>query len=236
MFRAMAIAALAAVIAAGTSFAPATNAQQVVDRIVARIEGDVLLESDLRELGQFQELNGATPELDSQRLEELIDQWIIEHEAQDANFPEPSDADVAAGVKQIAGDFPSAAAYQQRLKELGLPDAAVKRQVRNEIYLSRYLDYKFRTSVQVDADAEQKYYDNELAPKLKAKGQTPPPIDSIRSQIHELLIQQGITARAAQWLTESRSQIKVETLTLPGLAKKAPAQPNSGHEEGPSKN
>ena len=49
---------------------PATRAQQssaptVVDRIVARVEGDVLLLSDLRELGQFQELLGGEPEAES---------------------------------------------------------------------------------------------------------------------------------------------------------------------------
>jgi len=194
---------------------PATRAQQssaptVVDRIVARVEGDVLLLSDLRELGQFQELLGGEPEAESKRLDELIDQWIVEREAQAAHFTPPSDAEVTAAAQQLEKSLGGAQAYQARLVEVGLAATAVRRLLGQELFFNRYFDYKFRPAAQVDGDAEQKYYEGEFTKQMKARGQAVPPLDSVREQIHELLVQQDISARAAQWLAESRSRLKIE--------------------------
>lgn len=188
----------------------AATAQQVVDRIVARVEGDVLLLGDVRELGQFQELLGGEAETESKRLDELIDQWIVGREAQAAHFTSPSDADVSSAVQQLEKSLGGAQAYQKRLGEVGLTSTAVRRLLGQELFFNRYFDYKFRPAAQFDSDAEQKYYDADFTKQLTARGQTVPPIDSVRDQIHELLVQQDISARAAQWLTESRSRLRIE--------------------------
>jgi len=202
---------------------PAVRAQQVVDRIVARIEGDVLLLSDLRELGQFQQLQGEKVEPESTRLNELIDQWIIEHEGQAAQFPEPSEADVTASVDKLKKDLGGEEVFQKRLKETGLSQAAVQRMLRRVLFFSRYIDYKFRTAAQIDPAAEEKYYNTEFADHMKARGETLPPLDSVRPAIHELLVQEDISKHAAEWLTESRSRIKVEM--VPAALSSAPGNP-----------
>jgi hypothetical protein len=202
---------------------PAIRAQQVVDRIVARIEGDVLLLSDLRELGQFQQLQGEKVEPEPTRLNELIDQWIIEHEGQAAQFPEPSEADVTASVDKLKKDLDGEEIFQKRLKETGLSQAAVQRMLRRVLFFSRYIDYKFRTAVQIDPAAEEKYYSTEFADHMKARGEKLPPLDSVRPAIHELLVQEDISKHAAEWLTESRSRIKVEM--VPAALSSAPGNP-----------
>ena len=136
---------------------PVARAQQVVDRIIARIQDDVLLQSDLRELGEFQQLQGTKVEPESTRLDELIDQWVIEHEGQAAQFPQPSDADVNAGVEQLKKNLGGEGAFQKRLKETALSVASVRRILARILFYSRYLDYKFRTAAQVDSAAEEKY-------------------------------------------------------------------------------
>jgi hypothetical protein len=201
---------LAAVLCATAASSISSRPQIVVDRIVARIEGEVLLLSDLRELAQFQQLLGDKPEPESKRLDELIDQWIIEHEAEAALFSQPSDADVSAEVQQLQKDLGDAHAFQARLAELQLSPIAVRRQVKRELFFTRYLEYKFRPAAQVDAAAEQKYYDTEFAPQMTARGEKVPPLDSVRAQIHELLVQKDISTRADEWLTESRKRLKIE--------------------------
>jgi hypothetical protein len=193
-------------------------AQQVVDRIIARIGDDVLLQSDLRELGQFQQLQGSSVEPESTRLDELIDQWVIEHEGQAAQFSQPSDADVNAGLEQLKKNLGGEDVYQKRLKETGLSPASVRRILSRILFYSRYLDYKFRTAAQIDSAAEEKYYNTEFAEQMKARGEKLPPIDTVRPAIHELLVQQDISKRAAEWLTESRSRLKVEIVPASGSA------------------
>jgi hypothetical protein len=215
--RALLLILFAAISIVGSS---AVRAQQVVDRIIARIEDEVLLQSDLRELGEFQQLQGTKVEPESARLDELIDQWVIEHEGQAAQFPQPSDADVNTSVDQLKKNLGGEDVFQKRLKETGLSAASVKRILARILFYSRYLDYKFRTAAQIDTAAEDKYYNTEFANQLKARGEKLPLIDSIRPQIHELLVQEDISRRAAEWLTESRSTLKIEI--VPGTVSGAP--------------
>jgi hypothetical protein len=214
--------ALIAIIFVSASVA---RAQQVVDRIIARIEGDVLLQSDLRELGEFQQLQGEKVEPESTRLNELIDQWVIEHEGQAAQFSQPSDADVTASLDQLKKNLSGDEVFQRRLKETGLSVASVRRILARILFYSRYLDYKFRSAAQIDSAAEEKYYNTEFAEQLKARGEKAPPLDSVLSQIHELLVQEDISKRAAEWLTESRSRIKVEMVPAAGTTAPGSAQP-----------
>jgi hypothetical protein len=222
IMRALLLTIFAVISVAGSSVA---RAQQVVDRIIARIEDDVLLQSDLRELGEFQQLQGTKVEPDSTRLDELIDQWVIEHEGQAAQFPQPSDADVNASVDQLKKNLGGEDVFQKRLKETGLSAASVKRILGRILFYSRYLDYKFRTAAQIDTAAEDKYFNTEFAEQLKARGEKIPLIDSIRPQIHELLVQEDISKRAAEWLTESRSQLKIEIVPGTVAGASSVAQP-----------
>jgi hypothetical protein len=201
----------------------AARAQQVVDRIIVRIEDDVLLQSDLRELGEFQQLQGTKVEPESTRFDELIDQWVIEHEGQAAQFSQPSDADVTDSLDQLKKNLGGEDVFQRRLKETGLSVASVRRILTRILFYSRYLDYKFRSAAQIDSAAEEKYYNTEFAEQLKARGEKPPSLDSVRPQIHEVLVQEDISKRAAGWLTESRSRLKVEK--VPAAAAPGATQP-----------
>jgi hypothetical protein len=201
-----------AILAAITVGSAGARAQQVVDRIIARVEGDILLQSDLRELGASQQLFGGPVEPESKRLDELIDQWIIAHEAESAQFAQPSKEDVTSALQQAEKNLGGEQKFQAKLKAQGLSIATVRRILSREILFSRYLDYKFRHAAQVDSAAEEKYYKEEFAPQMTARGQTAPPIDSVRDQIHEVLVQREITARSEQWLTESRARLRVEVI------------------------
>lgn len=221
--RAVCLVAFAATLAAMVVSVPIALARQVADRIVARVEGDILLQSDLRELAAYQQLLGGQAEPEPKRLDELIDQWIIEHEAVAAQFGQPSNEDIDSALVEAEKSLGGEQAFLAKLKAQGLSLAAVRRILDREIFFSRYLDYKFRHAAQVDAAAEEKYYKEEFTQQLTARGQSVPPIDTVRDQIHELLVQKEISARAEQWLAESRARLKVEI--VPAVNSLPSAQP-----------
>ena len=134
----------------------------MVDRIVAHIEDDIITQSEVRELSAYQELVDGHAESDDRVLNELIEQWVVNNEATATQFPPAAEAEVNREVARIQGRFPSPQAYNERLAELGLTPEAVKRIVAREIYLARYLDYKFRPAVQVSDDDIAKYYKEQL--------------------------------------------------------------------------
>jgi hypothetical protein len=186
--------------------------QEVVDRIAARVENDVILESEVRQLRSYQQLVDGKSENDEQILDRLIDQWVVRTEAETARFPLPSDADVQRSMDRLKKSFASPAEYETRKQESGLTDSDLRAISAAQLYLSNYLDSRFRPSVQIDAKAVEDYYQNGVVVRAKARGQEPPSLEASREYIQEFLVQQGINDQADIWLKESRSRLHVEKL------------------------
>jgi hypothetical protein len=99
------------------------GAQETLDRIVARVENDIILLSDVQALSRYQQLVEGKSEVPRQILDRLIDQWIVQTEAEVARFPHPSDADIDRGLSRLQKSFVSTEEYEARKKEIGLDDS-----------------------------------------------------------------------------------------------------------------
>ena len=186
------------------------SAQEVVDRIVARVENDIILQSDVRELKEYQELVDGKSESDGAILDRLIDQWIVRSEAELSQFPAPKEPEIDQGVSRVVKSFASPEEYETRKKQSGLSDAEVRKLVTAQLYLSDYLDSRFRPSAQIDEKAIEKFYENEVVPRAKAHGQAPPTLDASRDIIQEALVESDINDQADRWLKESRARLHIQ--------------------------
>src|SRR5207245_5765043 len=91
--------------------------QQVVDRIVARGQDDILMLSELRQLGRCQKLVQDQAASDDRLLTQLLEQWIVNAEATAARFPRPSEAEVSRELERLEKQFASPEAYRARSEE-----------------------------------------------------------------------------------------------------------------------
>lgn len=189
-----------------------SGAQEVVDRIVARVENDIILLSDLQALARYQELLDGKSESDAQLLDRLIDQWIVRTEADVAHFLPPSEAEIERGLDRLKKSFPSPEEFEERKIKDRLSDADIRRMTISQLYLSNYLDSRFRPSVQIDEKQIEDFYQTAVIPRAKARGEEPPALDAARDAIQEALVQQGINEQADRWLKESRARLHVEKL------------------------
>ena len=73
------------------TFVHPSSAQELIDRIAARVENDIILLSDVRHLGRYQMLVDGKSESEAQLLDRLIDQWVVQNEADASRFPRPTD-------------------------------------------------------------------------------------------------------------------------------------------------
>jgi parvulin-like peptidyl-prolyl isomerase len=188
---------------------------RTIDGIAARIEDSIITDSEVRELGAFQQLVDGRSQPRDQIIRELADQYVVRQEAAATNYRQPSDEAVDLAYKQLAKQFGSPAAFQSRLVAAGLSDAAVRRLLQQQLYLARFLDYRFRPAAQVSDKQVQDYYDNELVPELKKRNETVPPLDDVDDTIREVLIQRAINDHATKWLDETRARLKIE-IVQPG--------------------
>ena len=189
-----------------------SRGQQVIDRIVARVENDVILMSDIRQLAEYQVFVDGKAESDEQILERLIDQWIVRTEAAAARFPQPSDQDVERSLARLKRSFSDSDSFEERKKQSGLTDEEILRQLKSQLYLSNYLDSRFRASIQVDDNAIAEFYKDRVVPRAESRGQTPPTLEAAHDFIQEALVQRAINEQSDKWLKESRSRVRVENL------------------------
>lgn len=196
----------------------ASGGSQTVDAIAARIEDDVLTESEVRELGAYQQVVDGKTKSRDERVRELADQWIVRGEANTAKFAHPSEADIDSAYAKLLEQFPSEAGFKSRGAAAGLTDSALRRILSDQLYLSRFLDYRFRPAIQVDEKQVEAYYEDEFAYVLRKRGQPVPPLTDVDEEIREVLIQRAINDRAAKWLDDARERLKIDIVASGGAS------------------
>jgi hypothetical protein len=189
-----------------------SHAQEVIDRIVARVETDIILLSDVRQLNRYQVFLDGKAQSDADILNRLIDQWIVRSEASVARFPQPSDDDVDRSIERLKRSFSSPEEFQEHQKQSGISDDEIRRFVRAQLYLSNYLDSRFRPAIQIDEKAIEDFYRSRVVPRAESRGQTPPTLENARDFIQEALVQRAINEQADRWLKESRTRVRVEIM------------------------
>jgi parvulin-like peptidyl-prolyl isomerase len=200
---------LAALLWLTASTACFAGQQKVVDRVVARVEEDIILQSDVEELARYQLLVDGKSESEAQILDRLIDQWIVRKEAEASHFPGPVKSDVDRGLQRLERSFAKKDDFDAQREKAGISEAELRQIVTAQAYLSNYLDSRFRPTVQVDEQAIQDFYNQAVIPRAKARGQQPPSLDAARDLIQEVLTQRGINEQADKWLKESRTRLSI---------------------------
>ncbi len=185
-------------------------AQELIDRMVARVEGNVILLSEVRTLSNYQQLVDGKSETDAQILDRLIDQRMVRTEADTAHFPRPSEVEIARGVERVHSSFAKPGEYEERRKQCGLSEADVRNMIASQLYLSDYLDSRFRSSVQIDPKQIEDFYRTSVLTRAKARNQPPPSLDASREYIQQALIQRDINEQTERWLRESHARLHVE--------------------------
>ncbi|MGH9715026.1 MAG: hypothetical protein ACRD5M_17160 [Candidatus Acidiferrales bacterium] len=195
---------------------PADAAAQTIDGVAARIEDDIITESEVRELAAFQQLVDGKPKPRSEIIRELAEQWVARGEAKAAKFPRPSKADVDHAYASLLQQYKSPEEFRERRAAAGLTETEVRRMLAEQLYLSHFIDFRFRPAAQISDQDIEKYYRQEFVPQLKARGESVPPIEDVDDTIREVLIQRAISERATKWLDETRDRLKIDVMTQGG--------------------
>jgi transcriptional regulator with XRE-family HTH domain len=186
------------------------HAQELMDRVAARVENDIILLSDIQDLARYQTFVEGQSESDSQILDRLIDQWIVRNEASAAQYPPPAPEEVDRSLERLKSSFSSPEEFARRRKASGLTNQDINRMLGSQLYLSNYLDSRFRPSIQIDPKTVETFYQTRVVARAESRGQPPPTLEASRDYIQEALMQQAINEHTDQWLKESRIRLHVE--------------------------
>jgi hypothetical protein len=88
--------------------------------------------------------------------------------------------------------------------------------IQQQLYLSRFIDYRFRPAAQITDQQVADYYRDDFVPQLKARKAEIPALDDVEDTIREVLIQRAITDREEKWLDESRPRLRIDIVSKAG--------------------
>ncbi len=211
--------------AAGTEQSGAAPQRKpvVLDSVVAIINGDVLLESDVEQERRSESLEGVPPSqnTDARAAEHLITRTLIlqQMKEQDLSPAAASDAaldkSIAALKKELpgcAGRCGTEAGWAAFLGERELTPAAVRARQQQRVVITGFLDQRFREGLRAPEADVQAYYDKTLAPQFRAKHQQPPSLKALRPRIEEILLAEQETKQIDDWEATLRQEGSVQIL------------------------
>ena len=193
------------------------HAGEVIDRIVANVNGHILLQSDWEEELSFaafanaRPLDALTPAERKAALDRLIDQELLREQVRPSESA-PAEL-VAARVTEIrkALLLTSAEEWRAALQRYGLTQPAIEKRLGNDIQLMRLVEARLRPSIQVDSRAVESYYRERLLPELQRAGNKTVSLPEVFGHIRDLLTEQKVNQLLDSWLVSLRSESRIQT-------------------------
>ena len=152
-------------------------AAEVIDRIIATVNGHVILQSDWDEALCYEALLTNRPLAqfteDDRRavLDRLIDQELLREQMKSADFPHATDAEVAARVADARKQYPQAVideAWRSLLAQYHLTEKDLFAHVRQQIDVMRLVDARLRPAVADRFQVHRSLLPRPVRPKAEA--------------------------------------------------------------------
>jgi hypothetical protein len=197
----------------------------VLDRVVAIINSDVLLESDVQEETHFAKLepisvpNGSDSLARSARR--LISRTLIlqqmKEQQQEINIP---DSEVEKQLDEVRKHLPAChdydctteAGWKAFLAANDLTEQDVIEHWRQRMQILHFIDIRFRAGIRISKQEVSDYYQKTIVPSYaKDRGKLPSE-DALAPRIREVLLQQQVNALLRDWLKTLRDEGSVQIL------------------------
>jgi hypothetical protein len=196
----------------------------VLDRVIAVVNEDVILESDVDEERRFEEVQPyrSAPVFSRERIiERLIDRALILQQA--ALEPEDAvkDKDLDAQLATLRKDIPACKQYhcetedgwKKYLGDHGFTEEEFRARWKLRMQLLKFIEVRFRNGINVSDSEIKAYYEKSMLPEYAKRNVTPPKLETIQKRIEEVLLQQEVGALLQDWLKSLRAQGSVRILT-----------------------
>lgn len=126
--------------------APSASGAEVLDRVMAVANGEVILLSDVKAAQRLSLLGPAIVEAgDAATVAALIDRALMLDEVNRYAPPEPSGDEIRAAVDTVRARFASGDAFNQVLAEVGMNESRLAEYLHQTLRIRAYLDQRFTT-------------------------------------------------------------------------------------------
>jgi peptidyl-prolyl cis-trans isomerase SurA len=206
---------------------------ELLDRMVANVNGHVILQSDWEDELRYESLM-AGRQIESlssangkAALDRLIDQELIVEQMRASEIKPPAAEEINQHLEEIKADYvrdKNAEKWNTALSEYELTEDDIRNHIALELTQLRLVDAHLRPSIQIDAPAVADYYRNQFLPELTRSGAKQVSLQQATPKIREILTQQQMNRMLASWLEGLRSQAQIQTFASESPKRQGPTQ------------
>jgi len=195
-----------------------------VDRVVAIVNTDLILDSDVDQERRFAALlpygEAAGPYNRDAAIERLINRDLILQQVKLQPQDPITTADATQDLESLRKALPTCKEYHcettsgwdRFLATQGFTEASLTELWRQRMVVLAFIEQRFRMGIRISPQEIQTYFDQTLLPQYAAQHATPPPLSAISARIQEILLQQHVSNLLADWLKSLRAQGSVVLL------------------------
>lgn len=187
------------------SVLPSPARAELVDRIVASVNNEVITLSELERAVGFNVAFGGKNEdkLRTETLEGLINRHLLIQEAYRLKFVEVSDQDINAEIEKLKMRLGSDNAFAGFLTRLDITREQLGRMLGERLLVEKFIEKKIGLYVRVSRDEARDYFNNHPA-EFKDKR-----FEEVQKTITAMLTGQKLEQQVAQYLAELRSKADI---------------------------
>lgn len=200
------------------------NDGQEIDRIVAIVGSDLILDSDVNEEERFMELQPFQPGRGDQSrnrvIERLINRELILQQAKLTPMEPITNDEVQKNLDDLKKTIPACkqfhcetkAGYDAFLAAHGFTEETIQDRWRQRMEVLRFIEERFRMGVRISDEDVKTYYEKTMLPEYEKQHQVAPKLAVLEDRIREVLLQQQVSTLLADWLKSLRAQGSVVVL------------------------
>jgi parvulin-like peptidyl-prolyl isomerase len=172
---------------------------EVIDKVVAVVDGHIITASDLRqERDILKQLNEKPMDDDKALVQQLIDNYLIETQISDFPGIDITDTDVDQELQKFAaGD--------------GTPSKALREAVRLRLRTQKYFELRFTQFIHASDEEVSNYYKAVFVPEANKRGMNPvPPLEQVSDLVRNNVVQESLDHEISIWLEAIRRRSIIE--------------------------
>jgi peptidyl-prolyl cis-trans isomerase SurA len=197
---------------------PCLGRAETLDSVVASVGDDAITAHDVVEEYHFERfLEGESPtglpshEERQAALNRLISQTLLAEQIQRPAKPPGNGVKNAEDtLKSVREKFANRQAYNAALQSLGMTEPQVLKRLEIYEHTLQMINNRLRPAALPDPIEVEAYYQKTFVPEYaKEHKGPPPPLDEIREQVREILVQKKMNELLDSWLNRLKSTHRV---------------------------
>jgi hypothetical protein len=199
---------------AAVLLSPAAARGEIIDRVAAVVEGQVITLSEVNQIVEVRLIarrdGESEPDYRRRVLDALVAHILRYRNVERFGAPDVSANAIESRLREIVARFPSEEDFAATLVRIEMSLDEVRNLIKRQLQVAAHVDERLATSIFVSLAEIEEYYRNIWAPQRRSRGLPVPPLGEVREEIRTLIRASQLDDEIENWTAQLRSSANVD--------------------------